>query len=96
MAGFGAVRGQCHLDVVSVLLLILGVLLGAACAGALLARPNRRRMRDELQAISVDVLAQTGDSLAQRLADQRRVEQERTIGELAMRAEEFKGLFSAK
>jgi len=76
----------------SVLLLILGLLLGAACAGALLARPNRRRLRDELQAISVDVLAQTGDSLAQRLADQRRAEQERTSGELAMRAEEFKGL----
>ena len=34
-------------------------------------------MRDELKAISVDVLAQTGDSLAQRLAEQRRAEQER-------------------
>src|SRR6202161_4900272 len=75
----------------SLLLLVLGVLLGAACALAL-ARPNRARMRDELKAISVDVLAQTGDSLAQRLTDQRRVEQERAAGEMARRAEEMKGL----
>src|ERR1035441_2882625 len=91
VAGFGAVRGRCHLDVVSVLLLILGLVLGAACAFAL-ARPNRGRMRDELTAISADVLTQTGDSLAQRLADQRRAEQERASGEMARRAEEFKGL----
>jgi DNA recombination protein RmuC len=77
--------------VLSVLLLIVGVLLGAACAVAL-ARPNRARMRDELKAISVDVLAQTGESLAQRLADQRRAEEERASGEMARRAEEFKGL----
>jgi DNA recombination protein RmuC len=75
----------------SVLLLILGVLLGAACAVALV-RPNRQRMRDELKSISVDVLAQTGDSLAQRLADQRRAEEERSSGEMARRAEEIKGL----
>lgn len=74
------------------LLLILGVLLGAACAAVLLARPNRRRMRDELKAISVDVLAQTGDSLARRLEEQRRAEQERASGELATRTAEFKGL----
>src|SRR5271167_1647641 len=49
-----------------IVLLIVGVLLGAACA-ALLVRPNRGRMRDELTAISVDVLAQTGESLAQRV-----------------------------
>jgi DNA recombination protein RmuC len=75
----------------SILLLVLGVLLGAACALAL-ARPNRGRMRDELKAISVDVLAQTGDSLARRLADQRRAEEERASGEMARRAEEMKGL----
>jgi DNA recombination protein RmuC len=75
----------------SVLLLILGVLLGAACV-ALLLRPNREQMRDELKSISVDVLAQTGDSLAQRLTDQRRAEEERSSGEMARRAEEFKGL----
>ncbi len=75
----------------SVLLLILGVLLGAACAAAF-ARPNRRRMREELKSISVDVIAQTGDSLAQRLVEQRRVEEERSAGEMAKRAEEIKGL----
>lgn len=75
----------------SVLLLILGILLGAGCV-ALLLRPNRQRMRDELKSISVDVLAQTGDSLAQRLAEQRLAEQERSSGEMARRAEEFKGL----
>ncbi len=75
----------------SVLLLVLGLLLGAACAVAF-ARPNRRRMRDELASISVDVLARTGDSLAQRLTDQRRLEEERSSGEMAKRAEEIKGL----
>ncbi len=75
----------------SILLLILGIALGAGCA-ALLLRANRSRMRDELKAISVDVLAQTGDSLAQRLVDQRRVEEERASGEMARRSEEIKGL----
>lgn len=76
---------------VSALLLVVGILLGAACAIAI-ARPNRGRMRDELTAISVDVLKQTGDSLAQRLADQRSAEQERSSGEMALRTEEIKGL----
>jgi DNA recombination protein RmuC len=77
----------------SVLLLIVGVLLGGACAIAFVrVNPDRERMRDELKAISVDVLAQTGDSLAQRLADQRRAEEERASGEMARRAEEIKGL----
>jgi DNA recombination protein RmuC len=77
---------------VTVLLLILGVLLGAACAAAALARPNRRRMHEEMKAISADVLVQTGDSLARRLEEQRRAEQERASGELATRTAEFKGL----
>jgi DNA recombination protein RmuC len=77
----------------TVLLLIVGVLLGAVCAIAFARiNPGRERMRDELKAISVDVLAQTGDSLAQRLADQRRAEEERATGEMARRAEEIKGL----
>jgi DNA recombination protein RmuC len=75
----------------SLLLLILGLVIGAAVA-AIVLRANRGRVRDELTAISADVLAQTGDALAQRLADQRRIEQERTSGEMARRAEEFKGL----
>lgn len=76
----------------TVLLLILGILLGGACAAAVLARPNRRRMHDEMKAISADVLVQTGDSLARRLEEQRRAEQERASGELATRTAEFKGL----
>jgi DNA recombination protein RmuC len=80
----------------SIVLLIAGVLLGAACAAALLRgglRPSQReRMRDELRSLSADVLAQTGDSLAQRLADQRRAEEERAAGEMARRTEEIKAL----
>jgi DNA recombination protein RmuC len=75
----------------SLLLLIVGVLCGAAGAVALL-RPNRERLRDELKAISLDVLRQTGDSLADRVAEARRAEEERASGEMARRAEEIKGL----
>src|SRR5271166_6289947 len=75
----------------SALLLIVGVLLGGVCAAAY-ARTSRERMSAELKAISVDVLAQTGDSLAQRVADARRAEEERASGEMARRAEEIKGL----
>jgi DNA recombination protein RmuC len=79
------------MNIVSFLLLIVGVLLGAAAAVALL-RPNRERMREELKAISLDVLRQTGDSLAQRVAEARRAEEERATGEMSRRAEEIKGL----
>jgi DNA recombination protein RmuC len=86
--------------------LIVGALAGAVVAGALarssrerireeldsISTESRERMRDEMKAISADVLKQTGDSLAQRLADQRRAEEERTVGEMAKRAEEIKGL----
>jgi DNA recombination protein RmuC len=86
--------------------LIVGALAGAVVAGALarssrerireeldsISTESRERMRDEMKAISADVLKQTGDSLAQRLADQRRAEEERTAGEMAKRAEEIKGL----
>ena len=75
----------------NILLLLIGVLLGGACAAALLRR-DRHRVSDELKAISVDVLSQTGDSLAERLEQQRRAEQERSAGEMARRTEEIKGL----
>jgi DNA recombination protein RmuC len=78
-----------------VLLLLLGILigliLGAAGAAAVL-KPNRERARDELAAISADVLKQTGDSLAQRLADQRGAEEQRAQGEMASRTAEIKRL----
>jgi DNA recombination protein RmuC len=79
------------MTVLSVLLLIVGILLGGACA-ALAMRRSRERMREELKAISVDVLAQTGESLAQRVAESRRAEQERANGEMALRTEEIKGI----
>ena len=75
----------------SVLLLILGVLLGAACAAALMRRDSART-REQLTAISVDVLSQTGESLAQRVAEARHAEEERAAGEMARRAEEMKGI----
>src|ERR1039458_2019619 len=80
----------------AVLLLIVGVLLGAACAAALGHRGRRQRGRvrlgEELKAISVDVLRQTGDSLTERLEQTRRAEQERAAGEMGRRAEEIKGI----
>jgi len=86
--------------------LILGALAGAAIAAArtrsgaervreqldAISADSRERMRDEMKAISSDVLKQTGDSLAQRLIEQQRAEQERAAGEMALRAEEWKGL----
>jgi DNA recombination protein RmuC len=57
-----------------------------------LVKGNREQLRDELKAISADVLKATGESLTQRLSEQRRAEQERSSGELAKRTEEIKGL----
>jgi DNA recombination protein RmuC len=79
----------------SLFLLAIGILAGALLGGAgaiALARANREQLRDAMKSISSDVLAQTGDSLAQRLADQRRAEEERATGEMSMRAEELKRL----
>jgi DNA recombination protein RmuC len=75
----------------SVSLMLLGILLGGGCAVAL-TRRSRERMRVELKAISADVLAQTGESLAQRLTETGRADQERAAGEMARRAEEIKGV----
>jgi DNA recombination protein RmuC len=79
------------MSVVSVLLLIVGIVLGVTAAAAFLRR-DRVRMRDELKSISLDVLAQTGDALAQRVTEARRAEEERAAGEMATRAEEIKGM----
>ncbi|HWW91365.1 MAG TPA: DNA recombination protein RmuC [Solirubrobacteraceae bacterium] len=79
------------MSALSVLLLIVGVLLAAGCARALL-KASRERRRMELRSISVDVLRETGDSLAQRLEQARRTEEERAAGEMSRRAEEIKGI----
>ncbi|HEX5310018.1 MAG TPA: DNA recombination protein RmuC [Solirubrobacteraceae bacterium] len=77
------------------LIAIVGLAVGAfggAVFAAVYSRRSRERLRSEMTAISAEVLKQTGDSLAQRLDDQRRVEQERASGEMARRSEEIKGL----
>jgi DNA recombination protein RmuC len=79
------------MNALSLLLLIVGAAVGAACAVAF-ARSSRERMREELKSISVDVLSQTGDSLARRVAEARRAEEERASGEMARRTEEIKGI----
>jgi DNA recombination protein RmuC len=78
-----------------VVLLLLGILIGlilGAAGAAAVIRPNRERLRDELKSMSVDVLAQTGESLVARLADQRSAEEERASGEMATRTAEIKRL----
>jgi DNA recombination protein RmuC len=75
----------------TLLALALGLLVGAGCV-ALLLRVGGARTRADLQAISADVLERTGDSLARRLVEQRRLEEERASGEMARRAQEIKGM----
>ena len=79
------------MSVLVILLLILGALLGAGCAAALMRR-SHERTSEELKALTLDVLAQTSESLAQRVADARRVEEERAVGEMGRRTEEIKGI----
>ena len=57
-----------------------------------LVQGHREQFRDELKAISADVLKSTGDSLAERLGQERKAEQERAAGEMARRTEEIRGL----
>ena len=102
-----SVRGRCEpvwlpMSSITLLALVTAALIGGAASVAISRRrerdrgardlQERQRLRDELKSLSVDVLAQTGDSLARRLEDQRRAEQERTAGEMARRSEEIKGL----
>jgi len=55
-------------------------------------RRSRARLHDELKAIPVDVLAQTGESLAQRVGAARRAEEARASGEMARRTAENTGV----
>lgn len=75
----------------SVLLVTVGVLVGALVAVAL-ARADRARLRDEIKAVSLEALAHTGESLARSVAEGRLAEQERAAGEMARRTEEIKGV----
>ncbi|HUH79684.1 MAG TPA: DNA recombination protein RmuC, partial [Solirubrobacteraceae bacterium] len=74
-----------------VLVLICGALAGAALAAHALRR-GRERLREELTSLSADVLSRTGESLAGRMADARRADEERAAGEMARRTEEIKGV----
>ena len=80
------------------LLLIVGLVVGVGVALALQRRAGQERereqqlLRDELKAMSLDVLRQTGESLAERLEQSRRAEEERASGEMAKRTEEIKGM----
>jgi DNA recombination protein RmuC len=74
----------------TVLLAILGVLIGAVLAAVVLRR-DTARLREELRAVSMDVMEQTGASLARSVADSRAAEQERAAGEMAQRTEQIKG-----
>jgi DNA recombination protein RmuC len=55
-----------------------------------LVKGNREQLRDELKAISTDVLKETGDSLAQRLAESRLAEEQRAASEMNKRSAEIK------
>ena len=79
------------MSVASIVITAAGLLALAACA-ALLLRRDRERTRQELKAISLDVLSATSDSLARRVEEARRTEEARAAGEMAMRTEEIKGL----
>jgi len=74
----------------TVLLAILGVLLGAVVA-AIVLRRDATRLREELRAVSMDVMEQTGASLARSVADSRAADHERSAGEMAQRTEQIKG-----
>ena len=75
----------------TVLLAILGVLLGAVVA-VLVLRRDSARLREEVRSLSLEVMEQTGASLARSVADSRSADQERAAGEMAQRTEQIKGV----
>ncbi|MGD0198739.1 MAG: DNA recombination protein RmuC [Solirubrobacteraceae bacterium] len=100
----------------AIAMLALGVVIGAALAGAaLLGRlrteralraaqveghasqlqlleASRSQLRDEMKAISADVLRETSASLGREIAAQRTLDAERAAGEMAKRALELRSL----
>ena len=79
---------------VSTVLLLIVLALAAGAMFAAFLRRDRERMRKELRAISLDALTQSSETLASRVEESRRSEQERAAGEMATRAAEIKGLLS--
>jgi DNA recombination protein RmuC len=70
---------------------VSGLVVGLVCAAVALRR-GRRDAHEQLAALTNEVLARTGDSLAQRVGDARRADEERAAGEMARRTEEIKGV----
>ena len=75
----------------TVLAAVSGLVVGLVCAAVALRR-GRRDAHEQLAALTNEVLARTGDSLAQRVSDARRADEERAAGEMARRTEEIKGV----
>jgi DNA recombination protein RmuC len=57
-----------------------------------LLEASRAQLRDEMKAISADVLRETGQSLGREIAAQRNADAERAAGEMQKRALELRGL----
>jgi DNA recombination protein RmuC len=72
-------------------LAIAGVLVGAVGA-VLVLRRDSERLRQELKALSLDVMEQTRSSLARSAAESRGAEEQRATGEMAKRTEQIKGV----
>jgi chromosome segregation ATPase len=64
--------------------------LAAAESRIALVRGDREQLRDEMKAISADVLRQTGATMTREIAAQRSADHERAAGEIARRTEEIK------
>jgi DNA recombination protein RmuC len=79
---------------VSTVLLLIVLALAAGAMFAAFLRRDRERLREELRAISLDALTRSSETLASRVEESRRAEQERAAGEMATRAAEIKGLLS--
>ena len=75
----------------TVLILLLGALLGAALA---VLPPNGtvQTSPPEMKAISLDVLSHTSETLARSTAEQRAAERDRADAEMATRTQELRGL----
>ena len=57
-----------------------------------LIEASRGQLRDEMKGISTAVLEKTAESLTRELTAQRRIDEERSAGEMGKRAAEFRGL----
>jgi len=65
----------------------------ASHAGQLeLIEASRSQLRDEMKGISTAVLEKTAESLTRELSAQRRIDEERSAGEMGKRAAELRGL----